>query len=174
MAGFFNLEAAWRALFAGKGGVPSTAGDGIDYAFPNNRSLLWDNAAGTATIAGITVNANDQVELGPRDSGTAAITGTGATGTATLSKKTGILTSAALTTAAAGTHTVTLTNTKITAASVVVCNARRAAGVGAATTGIPYVTKVIPGAGTVDIEITNIHASAPLNGTIEIPFEVVS
>ena len=174
MAGFFNLEAAWRALWAGKGGIPSTAADGIDYAFPNNRTLYWDNAAGTASIAGITVNASNQVEFGPRDSGAATITGTGATGTVTLSKKTGLLTSAALTTAAAGTHTVTLTNTKISATSVIVANARLAAGVGAATTGIPLVTKVTAGSGTVDIVVTNIAAAAALNGTIEIVFEIVS
>lgn len=170
MAGFFNLEAAWRALWAGKGGIPSTAADGIDYAFPNNRTLYWDNAAGTASIAGIVVNAANQVELGPRDSGTATATGTGATATATLSKKTGIITSEALTTAAAGTYTLTLTNTKIAAGSVIVCNARRKS----ATAGVPMVTKVTPGSGTVDIEVTNIHAANAINGTIDVVFEIVS
>lgn len=170
MAGFFNLEAAWRAWFAGKGGIPSTAGDGIDSALPNNKTIYWDNAAGTASIAGITVNASNQVELGPRDSGTATATGTGATATATLSKKTGIITSEALTTAAAGTYTLTLTNTKIAAASVIVCNARQKS----ATAGVPMVTKVTPGSGTVDIVVTNIAAAAALNGTIEIVFEIVS
>ena len=170
MAGFFNLEAAWRALWAGKGGIPSTAADGIDYAFPNNRSLIWDNAAGTATVTGITVNASNQVEFGPRDSGTATATGTGATATATLSKKTGIITSEALTTAAAGTYTLTLTNTKIAASSVVLAEARMVS----ATTGTPLVTKVTAGSGSVVIVVTNIAAAAALNGTIEIVFEIIS
>ena len=169
MAGFFNLEAAWRALWAGKGGIPASAGDGIDYAFPNNKTLYWDNAAGTASIAGITVNAANQVELGPRDSGTATATGTGSTSTATLSKKTGIITTAALTTASGAAHTLTLTNTKVSASSVIVCNARRKS----ATAGLPMVTKVTPGSGTVDIEITN-AAAAAVDGTLDVVFEIVS
>ena len=169
MAGFFNLEAALRALFAGKPGIPSTAGDGIDSAFPNNKTLYWDNAAGTASIAGITVNASNQVELGPRDSGAASATGTGSTSTATLSKKTGIITTAALTTASGAAHTLTLTNTKVSASSVIVCNARRKS----ATAGLPMVTKVTPGSGTVDIEITN-AAAAAVDGTLDVVFEIVS
>jgi len=169
MAGFFNLEAAWRALWAGKGGIPSTAADGVDYAFPNNRSLIWDNAAGTATVVGLRVNAQDQVELGPRDSGTVSATGTGSTSTATLDKKTGIITTAALTTASGAAHTLTLTNTKVSASSVIVCNCRRQS----ATAGLPMVTKVTPGSGTVDIEITN-AAAAAVNGTLDVVFEIVS
>ena len=169
MAGFFNLEAALRALFAGKPGIPSTAGDGIDSAFPNNKTLYWDNAAGTASIAGITVNASNQVELGPRDSGVATATGTGSTSTATLSKKTGIITTAALTTASGAAHTLTLTNTKVSASSVIVCNCRRKS----ATAGLPMVTKVTPGVGTVDIEITN-AAAAAVDGTLDVVFEIVS
>ena len=174
MAGFFNLEAAWKALWAGKGGIPASAGDGIDYAFPNNRSLIWDNAAKTATVVGLKVNADDQVELGPRDSGTANATGTGATSTATLNKKTGIITTEALTTASGATHTITLTNSKVlSAASVVLCEARRSGASGGATAGLPIPTKVTPGTGTVDIELTN-AAAAAVNGKLELVFEVVS
>ena len=169
MAGFFSIESWLKALLAGKPGIPSTAGEGMDVSLPNNRTLYWRNAADTADVVGITVNTSNQVELGPRDSGAASATGTGSTSTATLSKKTGIITTAALTTASGAAHTLTLTNTKVSASSVIVCNARRKS----ATAGLPMVTKVTPGSGTVGIEITN-AAAAAVDGTLDVVFEIVS
>ncbi len=169
MAGFFSIESWLKALLAGKPGIPSTAGEGMDVSLPNNRTLYWRNAADNADVAGITVNASDQVVIGGWDSGTATATGTGATGTATLSKKAGLITSEALTTAAAGTYTLTLTNTKITAASIILAQAR----IASATTGTPMVTKVTAGSGSVVIVVTNIAAAAALNGTIEVAFQIV-
>ena len=104
------------------------------------------------------------------DSGTASCTGTGATSTATSSKQVSLLTTASLTTAAGSTHTITLTNTKVTANSVFSMYVTRAS----ATTGVPYVTKITPGSGTVDIEITNIHPSAAINGTLRVAVGLVA
>lgn len=100
---------------------------------------------------------------------TATATGTGGTSTATLSKTSGKVTTAALTTAAAATHVLTLTNTKIAAGDTVLVTV----GKGTATTGTPTVADVTPGAGSVVITIQNIHASAAINGTLVIGFLVI-
>lgn len=100
---------------------------------------------------------------------TATATGTGGTGTATLSKLSGKVTTGALTTAAAATHVLTLTNTKIAAADQVYVSV----GKGTATTGIPTVADVTPAAGSVVITIQNIAAAAAINGTLVVSFLVI-
>jgi hypothetical protein len=105
------------------------------------------------------------------DSGTKTVTSVGAaaTGTATLNKTQGKITTPALTTAAAATHVVTLTNSKIAAGDTVLVTV----GKGTATTGTPTVGDVTPGAGNVVISIQNIHASAAVNGTLVIGYLVI-
>ncbi|NEJ57509.1 hypothetical protein [Rhizobium ruizarguesonis] len=100
---------------------------------------------------------------------TATATGTGATSTATLSKTQGKVTTAALTTAAAATHVMTLTNSKIAATDTVLVTV----GKGTATTGTPKVADVTPGAGSVIITIQNIAAAAAINGTLIVGFLVM-
>lgn len=100
---------------------------------------------------------------------TVAAVGTGATGTATLSKTSGKVTTGALTTAAAATHVLTLTNTKIAAGDIVLVTV----GKGTATTGTPTVGDVTPGAGSVVITIQNIHASAAINGTLVVSYLII-
>lgn len=98
--------------------------------------------------------------------GTASCTGTGGTSTATLANRFGKLTTAALTTAAAASHVITLTNTAIAATDMVfvsVCY-------GTATTGEPTVTFVTPAAGSLVITITNRHASVAVNGTLVVSY----
>ena len=105
------------------------------------------------------------------DSGTktATATGTGGTSTATLNKASGKITTAALTTAAAATHVLTLTNSKIAAADIVLVTV----GKGTATTGTLTVADVLPAAGSVAITIQNISGAAAVNGTLVISFVVV-
>lgn len=100
---------------------------------------------------------------------TATATGTGATGTATLNKSSGKVTTGALTTAAAATHVLTLTNSKIAAGDTVLVTV----GKGTATTGTPTVADVTPGNGSVVITIQNIHASAAVNGTLVVGFLIL-
>ncbi|PZU22216.1 MAG: hypothetical protein DI589_12085 [Shinella sp.] len=99
------------------------------------------------------------------DNGTASAT----TGAATLNKVAGKVTSEALTTAAAATYTLTLTNSKIAASDLVFASV----ALGTATTGTPAVARVTPAAGSAVIVIQNIHASAALNGTIVVSYAVV-
>lgn len=69
-----------------------------------------------------------------------------------------------LTTAAGVTATAqTVTNTSVTAASLIFCQA-----VGYSGTGNPIIANVIPGAGSFTYLIENTHASAALNATVPV------
>lgn len=97
-------------------------------------------------------------------------TATSTAGAATINKQKGLVTTEALTTAAAATYTFTLTNSLITTSSAVFVSI----GKGTATTGEPVVQFVTPAAGSAVILITNNAAAAALNGTIKISFFVVN
>lgn len=101
------------------------------------------------------------------DTGTKTASATG--GAATLNKDAGVITSEALTTAAGATYTLTLTNSSIAAADQVFASVQY----GTATAGMPCITRVTPGSGSVVIIVQNIHASAALDGTIKIAFMVL-
>lgn len=102
------------------------------------------------------------------DTGTKTATATA--GAATLNKKSGKITTAALTTAAGATYTLTLTNSAIAAADIVLASV----ALGTATTGVPVITTIAPAAGSVVIVIQNIHASAALDGTIVVSFATLT
>lgn len=123
--------------------------------------LVFRNADGTQM----------QTELDVQLVGTyvAAGTATAASGAATLNKATGVITSEAITTAAGATYTLTLANTKIAPASVVMASvALTAAG------GTPAVASVKPAAGSVVIIVQNIHATVAFGGAINIAFTVLN
>jgi hypothetical protein len=81
----------------------------------------------------------------------------------------GVVTSESLTTAAAATYTLTLTNNMIAAGDIVLATVQ----LGSSTTGMPAIATVTTGAGSVVIVVQNIHASASLNGTIKISYILV-
>ena len=101
------------------------------------------------------------------DSGTKTATAT--SGAATLNKSAGVITSEALSTAAASTYTLTLTNSTIAATDQVFASV----STGTSTTGMPCITTTKPGAGSVVIVVQNVAASGALNGTIKIAFHVL-
>jgi hypothetical protein len=91
-------------------------------------------------------------------------------GAATLAALQGKVTSEALTTAQNAIYTLTLTNTQIAAADIVLVSVAN----GTNTQGSPTVTRVSPAAGSVVILVANLHASAQaLNGTIVVSFVVI-
>lgn len=91
-------------------------------------------------------------------------------GAATLAALQGKITSEALTTAQNAIYTLTLTNTQIAAADIVLVSVAN----GTNTQGSPTVTRVSPDAGSVVILVANLHASAQaLNGTIVVSFVVI-
>lgn len=99
------------------------------------------------------------------DSGTATATA----GAATLNKMAGVVTSEALTTAAGAAYTLTLTDSAIAAADIVLSSVAD----GTNTTAGLQVGEIKPAAGSCTIEVWNRHATVALNGTIKISFLVV-
>lgn len=92
-------------------------------------------------------------------------------GAATLNAKSGKITTEALTTAQNAIYTLTLTNSAIKAADIVLVSVAN----GTNTQGSPVVTRVQPAAGSATILVANLHASAQaLNGTLVISFMVVT
>ena len=96
-------------------------------------------------------------------------TATASSGAATLNKPSGVITSEAITTAAGAVYTLTLTNTCVAAADIVLATVDLGAGTG----GTPTIASVTPAAGSVVIKVQNIHASAAFNAAIKIRFVVV-
>lgn len=92
---------------------------------------------------------------------------TASAGAATLANKCGVITSEALTTAAAAEYTLTLTNTTIAAGDI--CFAGAALGTstqGTVTSGGAMKTTANTGV----VAVSNVHASEALNGTITIVY----
>lgn len=96
-------------------------------------------------------------------------TATAAAGAATLNKPAGVITSEALTTAAAGDYTLTLTNSVIAAGDIVLVTLHA----GSNTTVPVYLHGVAVSAGSVVAKARNAHATAALNGTLVFHFVVV-
>ncbi len=99
---------------------------------------------------------------------TATATGTSGTSTVTLSKPLGTITTDAITTAAAATHVMTVTNTLVGTGSIIVASINQNG-----STGLPVITSIEPGSGTFVIRITNLHATAAFNAALKINFVVV-
>jgi hypothetical protein len=132
-----------------------------------SKAVVLDENKDVAEIRNLT-STNHIVGVGGTinaDSGTVTETG----GAATLSKMAGVVTSEALTTAAAASYTLTLTNTVVAATDLVFVSVQN----GTNTQGIPLVSTVTPGSESVVIVINNQHATDAFNGTIKISFLVV-
>jgi hypothetical protein len=89
-------------------------------------------------------------------------------GAATLNAQSGTITSEALTTAAGSIYTLTLTDSMVAAASVVLATVQ----LGTSTQGTPQIVSVAPAGGSVVIKIKNIDGSNAFNGTIKVQFTV--
>jgi len=102
----------------------------------------------------------------------AAITSTGATttGAASSIQGSGVITTPSLTLAHGAVQTLTLTNAKCTANSVVLASI----GGGTNTTVPVRLQTITPAAGSVAIVIGNDHASAALNGTLTIAYAILN
>lgn len=132
----------------------------------NFTELYAGTGASSQTVTTLTASDLVTAESLKLDTGTKTATATA--GAVTLSKTSGVITSEAITTAAGATYTLTLTNTKIAATSVVLASVNLGAGTG----GTPAIASVTPGAGSVVIVVQNIHASAAFNAAIKIVFAV--
>lgn len=90
-------------------------------------------------------------------------------GAATLNQGGGLVTSESITTAAAATYTLTLTNSLVDANTLVFAQAN----LGTSTQGTPSVTSIANAAGSVVIKVKNIDATNAFNGTIVVGFFLV-
>lgn len=121
---------------------------------------------GTTSVTGAVVNSTGLMTAGTVkvDTGTKTAAATG--GAATLNKASGKITSEDLTTAAGAVYTLTITDSAIAAADIVIPSLAN----GTNTQGIPVIEKATPGAGSMAITVRNNHASEALNGTLVISF----
>lgn len=99
---------------------------------------------------------------------TATATGTSGTSTVTLNTPLGVITTDAITTAAAATHVMTVTDSTVTATSIIHASVSQNG-----STGLPVITSIEPGSGSFIVRVTNLHASAAFNAALKIAFEVV-
>jgi|GEM_PF-6586022 len=93
---------------------------------------------------------------------------TATSGAATLNNLSGTITSEALTTAAAASYTLTLTNSKVRTDSIAAVNIAN----GTNTQGIPVLSTVTYASGTMTVKIVNLHATQALNGTLLVRFNL--
>lgn len=128
---------------------------------------LYESIQRNKTAAALYLNATGDTATGPINLDKGAVTAS--SGAATLNKQTGQVTTASLTTAIGANYTLTLTNSLVAAAKVVVVSV----GNGTNTGGTPIVSTVTPGDGSVVIIVKNDHASTALNGTLLINFAVL-
>ena len=138
-----------------------------------NEVTVTNAATGNApSLSATGGDTNISLQLSPKGTGIVNVgdtgTATATAGAATSNTQRGTITSESLTTAAGSDYTLTLTNSKITASSIVLCSATD----GSNTTGPIYVRKVTPGSGSVVIIVRNGHASSALNGTIKVAYAV--
>jgi hypothetical protein len=96
-------------------------------------------------------------------------TGTAAAGAITMQSLAGQVTTEALTTAAGAEYTLTITDSLITASSVIMASV----GLGTATAGTPGIGGVTPAAGSCVITVTNLHSANAFDGTLKINFAVI-
>jgi hypothetical protein len=97
-------------------------------------------------------------------------TATATAGAATLAALNGKITTEALTTAQDVNYTLTITNSRIAAADIVLASVAN----GTNTQGTPIIVRVTPAAGSVVIIVRNAHESAQaLNGTLVVSFSTV-
>jgi len=118
-----------------------------------------DNSVLTVGSTGITAHLGITTTKG---------TGTCSSDAVTINTTSGVITTESKTTAAGGTFTITLTNSKIAATSVVLVNANVVAG-----NGTPVVASIVPGSGSATIVVQNVHASAAFNAALKLMFLVL-
>lgn len=94
-------------------------------------------------------------------------TATATAGAATLNNRFGKITTESLTTAQNGNYTLTITNSAVKAADIVMASVAN----GTNTQGTPIIVRVTPAAGSLEIIVRNAHDSVQaFNGTLVVTF----
>lgn len=135
---------------------------GAALALDVNRTPLVSPESGQFSERGAQVVSAARLQVGTG-------TGTCVSNAVTINKASGVITTEALTTAAAATQAITLTNSKIQAGDMVIATADPNGSTGTVT-----VANVAVSAGSAVILLQNIHASVALNAAVKIMFFVVT
>jgi hypothetical protein len=134
-----------------------------------NELTITNSATGNAPELSVTGgDTNVSMKLSPKGTGIVQFGGVASTasavaGAATANAQVSVITSEALTTAADGTYTLTLTNNKVLTSSA--CFVKM--GWGTNSQGRPVVENVTPGSGSLVIVVRNYAAATALNGTLK-------
>lgn len=126
-----------------------------------NFSITGDLTVTGAITAG-------SVNGGTTETGTATATGSGTSGTATINKLSGIVTTNSMSVSSGGTYVLTLTNSKIAATDHVFASLQQ----NSLTGSVPVIPYVNPASGSADIIIYNV-GSGTLSGAGKIHFYIV-
>lgn len=129
------------------------------------------------SVGGASSDTNANISLAGKGTGLAILgqticTVAGATPKACNGQR-GIVTTAALTTAALTDESYVIDNTSVTGDSLVICQINGYSGALGAK-GDPVITSCTPGTGTITVNINNAHATAALDGTVAIGFVVLN
>jgi hypothetical protein len=89
-------------------------------------------------------------------------------GAATINAPAGVVTSESITTAAAATYTLTVSNPQVAATDIVFASVQN----GTNSAGLAHIATVTPAAGSLVVIVRNAHASAAFNGTVKVAFVV--
>lgn len=143
--------------------VPSTHARGTVSEFASQPIMaaleVASITAGAATLVAANVDAGSIVVNGG--------TSTSAAGAVTLNAQGGVITTETITTVSQGTYTLTISNSLVAATDLVFVSVQN----GTNTTGIPVVSQVIPGAGTITVKIANATTTTtPFGGSLKVSF----
>lgn len=138
---------------------PSTAADGTVSEFASLPNVVM------MVVSSITTGA--ATLIAPAQPLINAGTSTSAAGAVTLNAKAGIITTESVTTISQAVYTLTITNSQITIGDLVLGTIQN----GTNTTGIPVLSSVTPGAGTLTVKIANASTTtSPFGGTLKFSF----
>jgi len=164
-----SLSGAELTVLDGVTPGTATASKAVVLGASKNIATITSATITTLTTTGIaggpTFSANPVLGTGTTidlDSNTASCTGTGGTSTATMTKYACQITTASITTAAAGTHVITITATGLVASTDLVFMTRA----GGTNTRKNFAMDAVCTTDTITVTITNTEPTNAFNGTI--------
>ena len=150
-----------------------TAIDQIATSAATGASVLQNNFELSSKIASLATNVSQGLSTVPASSISTVTQETSITTGVTINALAGVITTVTATTGAANKSVFTVTNSNVTASSVLSAVVHNYSGT-YATNGFPNVTISNVTSGAFDIVISNYHASNALNGILKIGFAVLA
>lgn len=176
-AGHLSIDVTTTAVASN---ISHTGAAGVDLTVESTAGSLNLNG-GEAAADAVHVQANNAAGGVTITAGTGGLTlapvadvsqATDITTGVTTNGRSGVITTQSATAAADSSHTFTVTNSHVTATSVILVSINNYSGT-IDTNGIPQVIVSNKGAGTYDIIVSNSHGANALSGTLEISYLVL-